>query len=41
MSRALLLASVLCFVLGMFGVAPFGLSPLALGLACFAAAHLV
>lgn len=41
MGRALILAAVLCFAFGVFGVSPFGLSPVALGLAFFAAGHLV
>ena len=40
-SRVLLLGAVLAFVLAIFGVSPFGLSPIALGLALFAASFLV
>jgi len=41
MSTGLRVVATLCFLLAVFGVAPFGLTPIALGLACWCAASLV
>jgi hypothetical protein len=41
MGRALAVASLVCFVLATFGVNPWGVTMLALGLAFFAASTLV